>query len=97
MILAVNSLGRFYRRHEISLYLFKQKIMEELLIKVKDEKESSFIKDLLKKLKIQFETINETPTPSGEEIKESVISGQIAYKSGKTYDFQKINRKDVWK
>jgi hypothetical protein len=71
--------------------------MEELLIKVKDEKESSFIKDLLKKLKIQFETVNESITPSGEEIRKSVIEGQIAYKNGKMDEFEKIDRKDLWK
>jgi hypothetical protein len=71
--------------------------MEELLIKVKDEKESSFIKDLLKKLKIQFETINENDAPSAKEVRQSVISGQLAYKNGETDQFTKIDRKDLWK
>jgi hypothetical protein len=71
--------------------------MEELLIKVKDKKESSFIKDLLKKLKIQFETISDNDTPSGEEVKQSVIDGQLAYKNGETDQFTKINPKDLWK
>jgi RNase H-fold protein (predicted Holliday junction resolvase) len=71
--------------------------MEELLIKIKDEKESSFIKDLLKKLKIQFETVDENTTPSAAEIKKSVIDGQAAYKNGKKDEFEKIDRKDLWK
>jgi hypothetical protein len=71
--------------------------MEELLIKIKDEKESSFIKDLLKKLKIQFETVNENIGPSVEEVKKSVIDGQTAYKNGKMDEFEKIDRKDLWK
>jgi hypothetical protein len=71
--------------------------MEELLIKVKDEKESSFIKDLLKKLKIQFETISNNDMPSGNEIKQSVIDGQTAYKNGEIGQFTKIDRKDLWK
>ena len=71
--------------------------MEELLIKVKDEAESSFIKDLLKKLRIQFETVGEHDTPSGEEVKQSVINGQLAYKNGETDQFTKIDRKDLWK
>lgn len=71
--------------------------MEELLIKVKDEKESSFIKDLLKKLKIQFQTISDNDAPSGEEVKQSVIDGQLAYKNGETDQFTKIERNDLWK
>jgi hypothetical protein len=71
--------------------------MEELLIKVKDQKESSFIKDLLKKLKIQFETISDKDALSGEEVKQSVIDGQLAYKNGETDHFTKIDRKDLWK
>jgi|GEM_PF-1893076 hypothetical protein len=71
--------------------------MEELLIRVKDEKESSFIKDLLKKLKIQFETIGENEGPSGKEVKQSVIDGQSAYKNGEIDQFTKIDRKDLWK
>jgi len=71
--------------------------MEELLIKVKDEKESSFIKDLLKKLKIQFETISEHDTPSGKEVKQSVIDGKLAYKNGEMDQFKKIEAKDLWK
>ena len=71
--------------------------MEELLIKVKDQKESFFIKDLLKKLKIQFETVSDNDTPSGEEVKQSVINGQLAYKNGETDQFTKIDRKALWK
>ena len=71
--------------------------MEELLIKVKDEAESSFIKDLLKKLRIQFETIGENARPSDEEVKQSVINGQLAYKNGETDQFTEIDRKDLWK
>ena len=72
-------------------------MMEELLIKIKDEKESSFIKDLLKKLKIQFETISENDTPSSKEVKQSVIDGQLAYKNGETDQSTEIDRKDLWK
>jgi len=71
--------------------------MEELLIKVKYQEESSFIKDLLKKLKIQFETVSDNDTPSGEEVKQSVINGQLAYKNGETDQFTKIDRKALWK
>ncbi len=71
--------------------------MEELLIKVKDEEESSFIKDLLSKLKIQFKTVSESGVPSGEEIKQSVIDGQLAYKNGQTEQFKQIERNDLWK
>jgi len=71
--------------------------MEELLIKVKDEAESSFIKDLLKKLKIQFETVRANDAISGEEIKQSVVNGQLAYKNGETDQFTKIDRKELWK
>lgn len=69
--------------------------MEELLIKVKDAEESSFIKDLLKKLSIPFETVNDAP--SGEEVKQSVINGQLAYKNGKLDQFVEIDPKDLWK
>jgi len=71
--------------------------MEELLIKVKDEKESSFIKALLKKLRIQFETIGDNDVPAGEEIKQSVINGQQAYKNGEKDQFKEIDRSDLWK
>ena len=71
--------------------------MEELLIKVKDEAESSFIKDLLKKLKIQFETVGANDAVLDEEIKQSVINGQLAYKNGETDQFTKIDRKELWK
>ncbi len=71
--------------------------MEELLIKVKDEKESSFIKDLLKKLKIQFETVSKNSAPTDQEIKQSVLEGQSAYKNGKVDQFVKIDSKDLWK
>ncbi|MCR8558651.1 hypothetical protein KXD93_13425 [Mucilaginibacter sp. BJC16-A38] len=71
--------------------------MEELLIKVKDEAESSFVKDLLKKLKIQFETVGANDALSGEEIKQSVINGQLAYKNGESDQFTKIDRKELWK
>ncbi len=71
--------------------------MEELLIKVKDEAESSFVKDLLKKLKIQFKTVGGDVTLSGEEVKQSVIKGQLAYKNGETEQFTKIDRKELWK
>ena len=71
--------------------------MEELLIKVKDEAESSFVKDLLKKLKIKFETVGENEAVSGEDVKRSVINGQLAYKNGETDQFTKIDRKELWK
>jgi hypothetical protein len=71
--------------------------MEELVIKVKDEKESSFLKDLLNKLKIKFETVNEDQAPTAEEIKQSVLRGQEAYRKGKSDQFVKIDRKDLWK
>ena len=71
--------------------------MEDLLIKIKDEEESSFIKDLLKKLHIQFETIQDSGTLSGDEVKQSVIRGQSAYKNGETDQFAQIDRKDLWK
>jgi hypothetical protein len=71
--------------------------MEELLIKVKDEKESTFIKDLLKKLRIQFETISENDVPSGEEVKKSVTDGQLAYKNRDMDQFTQIESKDLWK
>ena len=71
--------------------------MEELLIKVKDEKESTFIKDLLKKLRIQFETISENDVPSGEEVKKSVTDGQLAYKNRDMDQFTHIESKDLWK
>ena len=81
----------------IIIFVSIKYIMEELLIKVKDEKESSFIKDLLKKLRIQFETISGNDTPSGEEVRQSVINGQLAYKNGENDQFTKIERKDLWK
>jgi hypothetical protein len=71
--------------------------MEKLLIKVKDSDESAFIKALLKKLRIQFETISENDAPSGKEVKQSVVTGQLAYKNGETDQFMKIDRKDLWK
>jgi hypothetical protein len=71
--------------------------MEELLIRVKNDEESSFIKDLLKKLHIQFETIHDSGIPSGEEIKQSVIKGQSAFKNGRTDLFTQIDRKAIWK
>jgi hypothetical protein len=71
--------------------------MEDLLIRIKDEEESSFIKDLLKKLHIQFETIQDSGTLSANEIKQSVIKGQSAYKNGETDQFEQIDRKDLWK
>lgn len=71
--------------------------MEELLIKVKDEAESSFVKDLLNKLRIQFETVGSTETVPDEEVKQSVISGQLAYKNGETDQFTTIDRKELRK
>ncbi len=71
--------------------------MEELLIKVKDEAESSFVKDLLNKLRIQFETVGTNETVPGEEVKQSVINGQLAYKNGETDQFTTIDRKELWK
>jgi hypothetical protein len=71
--------------------------MEELLIKVKDKKESTFIKDLLKKLKIEFETLEANNGPTGAEVKQSVLDGQLAYKNGQMDQFKKIDRKDLWK
>ena len=71
--------------------------MEELLIRVKDEKESSFIKDLLKKLKVKFETVNVDDVPSGEQVKQTVLNGQKAYRNGDLSQFKKIDPKDLWK
>ena len=71
--------------------------MEVLLIKVKNEEESSFIKNLLKKLRIQFETVGDHDAPSGEDVKQSVINGQLAYRNGETDQFKAIDRKDLWK
>ncbi|BAU56298.1 hypothetical protein [Mucilaginibacter gotjawali] len=71
--------------------------MEELVIKVKDEKESSFLKDLLKKLKIKFEAINVDDVPSGEQVKQTVLNGQKAYRNGDLDQFKEINPKDLWK
>ena len=71
--------------------------MEELLIKVKDAKESSFLKDLLKKLKIEFEAVNVDDTPSGEQVKQSVLNGQKAYSDGDMSQFKEIDPKNLWK
>ena len=71
--------------------------MEELLIKVKNEKESAFIKVLLKKSKIKFETINVDDTPTAEDVKQSVLRGQEAYRNGEFDKFVKIDPKDLWK
>lgn len=71
--------------------------MQELIIKVKDEAESSFVKDLLNKLKIQFKTVGEDDLVSGEEVRQSVIRGQLAYKNGQTDQFTAINSEDLWK
>ncbi|MDR3693122.1 hypothetical protein [Mucilaginibacter sp.] len=71
--------------------------MEELVIKVKDEKESSFLKDLLKKLKIKFEAINVDEVPSGEQVKQTVLNGQKAYRNGDLDQFKEIDPKDLWK
>ena len=71
--------------------------MEELLIKIKDEKESSFLKDLLKKLKIKFEAVNVDDVPSGEQVKQTVLNGQKAYRNGDLNQFKEINPKDLWK
>lgn len=71
--------------------------MEELVIKVKDEKESSFLKDLLKKLKIKFEAINIDDVPSGEQVKQTVLNGQKAYRNGDLDQFKEIDQKDLWK
>jgi len=70
--------------------------MEKLLIKAKDGDESSFIKVLLKKLRIQFETMSENDALSDNEVKQSVVNGQLAYKNGETDQFTKIERKDLW-
>ncbi|MCO5946309.1 hypothetical protein [Mucilaginibacter flavidus] len=35
--------------------------------------------------------------PSSEEVKQSVIDGQLAYKNGETDQFTEIDRKDLWK
>lgn len=56
--------------------------MEELLIKLKDEKESSFLKELLEKLKIKFESLSDQDNLYGQKFKESVIKGKEAYKNG---------------
>jgi len=71
--------------------------MEELVIKVRDEKESSFLKDLLKKLKIKFEAINVDDMPSGEQVKQTVLNGQKAYRNGDLDQFKEIDPKDLWK
>lgn len=71
--------------------------MEELLIKLKDEKESFFLKELLEKLKIKFESLNDEENLHGENFKQSVIDGKKAYENGDNSQFVKINRKDVWK
>ena len=71
--------------------------MEELVIKVKDEKESSFLKDLLKKLKIKFEAVNVDDVPSGEQVKQTVLNGQKAYRNGDLDQFKEIDPKDLWK
>lgn len=71
--------------------------MEELVIKVKDEKESSFLKDLLKKLKIKFVAINVDDVPSGEQVKQTVLNGQKAYRNGDLDQFKEIDTKDLWK
>lgn len=71
--------------------------MEQLIIKVKDEAESSFLKDLLKKLKIQFKSVGEDEIVSDEDVKQSVINGQLAYKSGDSDQFTTIASKDIWK
>ena len=71
--------------------------MEELLIKVKDEKESSFIKILLKKLRIQFEIITEKDFASDRQVKQSVVNAQLAYKNGEAGQFTEIDRKGLWK
>jgi hypothetical protein len=71
--------------------------MEEILIKVKDEKESFFLKELLEKLKIKFESLGNEDNLSGEKFKQSVINGKEAYKNGDMEQFVKINRKDIWK
>ena len=70
--------------------------MEELVIKVRDEKESSFLKDLLKKLKIKFEAINVDDVPSGEQVKQTVLNGQKAYRNGDLDQFKEIDPKDLW-
>jgi hypothetical protein len=90
-------LVRFELMNLLLYWLAKLEIMEELLIKVKNDEESSFIKDLLKKLHIKFETIHDRDTPSNEEIKESVIKGQSAYKNSETDQFTQIDRKTIWK
>ena len=71
--------------------------MEELVIKVKDEQESSFLKDLLKKLKIKFEAVIVDDVPSGEHVKQTVLNGQKAYRNGDLNQFKEIDPKDLWK
>ena len=71
--------------------------MEELVIKVKDEKESSFLRDLLKKLKIKFEAVSVDDVPSGEQVKQTVLNGQKAYRNGDLDQFKEIDPKDLWK
>lgn len=71
--------------------------MEELLIKVKNEKDSSFIKTLLEKLGIQFETLHTDGTELNEEVKQSVIAGQTAYQNGDRNQFAEIDRNKLWK
>jgi len=71
--------------------------MKELVIKVKDEKESSFLKDLLKKLKIKFESVNVDDAPGGEHVRQTVLNGQKAYREGEMDEFKEIDPKDLWK
>ena len=71
--------------------------MEELLIKLKDKEESSFIKDLLTKLKIKYVAVGENEDDLNKEVKQSVINGQSAYKDGATENFKKIASGDLWK
>jgi len=71
--------------------------MEKFLITVKDRDESSFIKALLKKLKIKFETVNVDEVPSGEHVKQTLLNGQKAYRNGDLNQFKEIDPKDLWK
>ena len=71
--------------------------MEELLVKLKVEKESFFLKQLLEKLKIKFESLNDKENLYGVKFKQSVINGKETYKNGDADQFVKINRKDIWK
>ena len=71
----------------------KKDVMEELLIKLKDEKESFFLKELWGKLKIKFESINNDDSIYGEKFKQTVIKGKEAYKKVIWTNLQRLTEK----